>query len=353
MPINSKSDNLSQDFSSKAHKVTDEVIENILKDGKSPGMPQDQADKLLASLYCFALNNEDGYLTAMITPIRYFESHGCCSDQSGPIGQILDKCGEAMESTWEFYDDAIKTPADAANYLMDKGIVWNKDFQDFIDSTLTKELTVWHENHQAVAMKAKEAAQSVKKKTDFKLMLESRVEKPYIFIDMDGVLADFDLHARNHGKYDSNGKVKWDELDEKWWKTMPACDGAKDFYDEVKDMDAGILKFLSAPVPRADSFVGKVEWIQSFLPERGNFALLDLILCPKRDKHCLAAPNRILIDDSEKNIKEWQEAGGIGILHKGDFAETLKELRTVIANIPAQNNSTKPRAGKGKDDPRP
>ncbi|MBU6475099.1 MAG: hypothetical protein KGQ70_03960, partial [Alphaproteobacteria bacterium] len=59
----------------------------------------------------------------------------------------------------------------------------------------------------------------------------------------------------------------------------------------------------------------------------------------------------ILIDDSEKNIKEWEEAGGIGIHHKGDFAETLEELRKAIANIPA--TSQKPRTGKGKNDPRP
>ena len=38
-----------------------------------------------------------------------------------------------------------------------------------------------------------------------------------VFIDMDGVLSDFDKHARDHGKFDATGQPKWDELDFKWW----------------------------------------------------------------------------------------------------------------------------------------
>jgi hypothetical protein len=145
------------------------------------------------------------------------------------------------------------------------------------------------------------------------------------FIDLDGVLADFDLHATNEGKYTADGKVKWDELDYQWWITMPPCEGAKEFLDIAKKLS--IVKFLTAPVPYTASFTGKADWIQAFIPERGRFALLDLIICRGKDKNFLAKPNHILIDDREKNIQEWVAAGGIGIHHKGDFVQTLKELQ--------------------------
>ncbi|MFW6047538.1 MAG: hypothetical protein ACOCP4_07135 [Candidatus Woesearchaeota archaeon] len=38
-----------------------------------------------------------------------------------------------------------------------------------------------------------------------------------------------------------------------------------------------------------------------------------------------ANENSILIDDMEKNIKEWVSGGGIGILHRS-YRKTIKEL---------------------------
>ena len=34
-----------------------------------------------------------------------------------------------------------------------------------------------------------------------------------------------------------------------------------------------------------------------------------------RSKHKYAAPNHVLIDDREDIIKDWEDKGGIGILH--------------------------------------
>ena len=55
-----------------------------------------------------------------------------------------------------------------------------------------------------------------------------------VFLNMDNVLSDFDKHAKDNGKYDANGKPKWEELDAKWWATMPAYDGMKQFYNDMK-----------------------------------------------------------------------------------------------------------------------
>ncbi|MBI1216561.1 MAG: hypothetical protein GC185_12185 [Alphaproteobacteria bacterium] len=112
-------------------------------DDASYGVPDalvKQAGKALANRYCFAVSEEDDMLSAMITPIRYFEEEGCCSDQTGPIYDLLPKCAELMESTWEIFEEGVDTPVKAAQYLQSLGFRWNRDFQDFIDASQTKTL---------------------------------------------------------------------------------------------------------------------------------------------------------------------------------------------------------------------
>jgi hypothetical protein len=74
--------------------------------------------------------------------------------------------------------------------------------------------------------------------------------------------------------------------------------------------------------------------VQDFVPERGKFMLQDMIICPSSDKHYLARPNHILIDDRIKNVTEWAEAGGIGIHHTGDFRETMQKLKAALVANP-------------------
>lgn len=166
-----------------------------------------------------------------------------------------------------------------------------------------------------------------------------------IFFDLDGVLSDFDLHLHNENKLTADGKTNWDALDYQWWSTMPVIEGAKEFYDEAKTL--GKAKFLTAPVMGQDCFAGKAAWIQKFLPERGKFALMDLIICPSGDKLLLAGGKRILIDDREKNIQEWEAAGGIGIHHNGDFKATMQKLREKVAQLTTapQPAPTAPKCG--------
>ncbi len=155
----------------------------------------------------------------------------------------------------------------------------------------------------------------------------------HIFLDLDGVLADFELHAQQEKKYTPTGKIDYDALDYKWWSTMPAFDGAKEFYDAARKM--GVVKFLTGPIANEECFSGKAHWVQTFVPERGKKILKDLIICASADKAYLARPNHILIDDRIDNIKAWQAAGGIGIHHTGDFGETMKKLQEAIATLAA------------------
>ncbi len=163
-------------------------------------------------------------------------------------------------------------------------------------------------------------------------------KKPYTFFDIDGVLGDFMGHIRQQGKLTPDGRINHDALDYDWWVSMPAYPGAKEFYDEGSGL--GTTKFLTGPALEAACYEGKADWTKVFVPERANSIpgqsiLEDLIICRSEEKFLLAEPDRILVDDRLKNIEEWEAAGGIGIHHNGDFADTMKRLRLAIAKVEA------------------
>ena len=131
-------------------KAADRIIDILVgdapyseEDDAEWGVPKallDTAGQALAGRYIFAVEEMEGEISVLTTPLRYFEKNGCCDDQTGPIGHLIPKGGELMESTWEIYDDSVKTAGDAAKYMQDQGFVWNRDFQNFIDSSVTAEI---------------------------------------------------------------------------------------------------------------------------------------------------------------------------------------------------------------------
>lgn len=156
------------------------------------------------------------------------------------------------------------------------------------------------------------------------------MSKPTIFLDIDGVLTDFEGHARAGGKMGLDGKLDYERLDDhEWWVRMPAYDGARNFYNDVKRQ--GTVKFLTGPVMTPACYSGKAAWLSLFL--KSKWSLRDLIICPSKDKSLLARTGRILIDDRAENVKAWNDAGGVGIHHKGDYQQTLRQLEKAVLRI--------------------
>lgn len=163
-----------------------------------------------------------------------------------------------------------------------------------------------------------------------------------VFFDIDGVLGDFDSHARAQGKMKPDGKVDYDALDQGWWKTMPVYDGARALVDGMRKVAQ--VRFLTGPTASAACYGGKAEWVRhTFQPEKGKFGLMDLLICPAKDKGLLAGSRRILVDDRIENVEAWQAAGGIGVHHTGDFARTAQVLAAHIARL--QPRAPQPRPG--------
>jgi len=93
----------------------------------------------------------------------------------------------------------------------------------------------------------------------------------------------------------------------------------KQLWSYVKKYKPNIL---SAPSQDPSSVVGKEAWLKINLKNQFKKAYF----YNRANKKLFAGENKILIDDMEQTINEWNEKGGIGILHTS-AANTIKELK--------------------------
>ena len=152
-----------------------------------------------------------------------------------------------------------------------------------------------------------------------------------IYLDIDGVIADFDkrfteLAGMGPREYESSfGREKfWDFIDNKigvkFWTGIEWMPEGKKLYDFVKQFDH---KLLSAPSRNDASKIGKRMWVKKNTPGT------QLILAAAVNKQNYADKSNILIDDREKNIQQWKDAGGIGILFKSTD-QVIDELKKIM-----------------------
>ena len=151
-----------------------------------------------------------------------------------------------------------------------------------------------------------------------------------IYVDLDGVLVDFDKAAENIGFPNigkADGKTKsrfWHTIGKlardgkPFWGAMKPLPDYKALWDVVKKHGAEILS-ATGHVGNAEQ--EKREWVPTYL---GAGVTVNLVR-KSSDKAQYAKPTAILIDDREKSIEPWVAAGGIGILHTS-AEDTLKQL---------------------------
>jgi len=149
-----------------------------------------------------------------------------------------------------------------------------------------------------------------------------------LFLDMDGVLTDFtkkltELLGHTVDKDFKDPKI-WDAISKagkEFWSKMEWLTGAHQFFKDLKKFDPTIL---SSPSNHPSSIEGKKEWLKEELPKVPYLI--------KKNKETYAAPDAILIDDREDNIKKWEDNGGIGILHKS-IPKTMVALAGAIKDL--------------------
>ncbi len=144
-----------------------------------------------------------------------------------------------------------------------------------------------------------------------------------IFVDMDGVLADFDAH--HEAVFGTRPDKVADNVD---WAAVRAVEG---FYLDMPPMpDLSALwavigrhsPIVLTGVPRSveEAADDKRAWVRKHLG-----ANIEVRCCRSSEKYRHATAGDILIDDWEKYRHLWVAAGGLWITHRS-AEETIQEL---------------------------
>ena len=149
-----------------------------------------------------------------------------------------------------------------------------------------------------------------------------------VFVDMDGVIADFvggviAAHKRSvyddpahYGKFDIEKiwgiKVEefWEPLDSyEFWRGLAKTPEAdRIVYIVTKKFGAENVAILTAPSESRFCVPGKRDWIAEHYPVFKNRMIFGSA------KEFLAGPDRVLIDDRDKNAEVFEAAGGVSVL---------------------------------------
>lgn len=175
-----------------------------------------------------------------------------------------------------------------------------------------------------------------------------------LFLDLDGVLADFDSTLLDCGltrqeielnrsspwydyskmtneQIEVDNKIRYQMAKPGFWREIYPMPDAKELWSFCLSHDPIILTARPRLTGKDKKIIReKREWVEDNLgPIRDD----QFICCLRSEKknfigHTLH-PNQILVDDLPANIEEWTECGGIGIIHKSS-KNSIEQLKKYI-----------------------
>ena len=151
-----------------------------------------------------------------------------------------------------------------------------------------------------------------------------------IFCDMDGVLVDLIGSIKKHLKTTKlNQKILDDFFDSEtgtgteFWAKCSWESGGKQLWKYIKSHKPEILSACPSVCNEDKKVIkGKQMWCQKNL----KIGTDQINIVQRREKQNFAGKDIILVDDHKKNIREWESAGGTGILHT-NTNNTIKQLK--------------------------
>ena len=162
-----------------------------------------------------------------------------------------------------------------------------------------------------------------------RLYNENMESMPTVYLDMDGVLADFfggieKLYGVQHWKELTSDKTKdlKTEVIKKitgtnFFETLPKFNTADALVKLVQDFTGGIYSINTSPLrgDNKNSAYYKKVWIGRHLPKPQ-----EIIVTGRKESYAMNKNNKpnILVDDRPINIQRWTGRGGYGILYQAN-----------------------------------
>lgn len=166
-----------------------------------------------------------------------------------------------------------------------------------------------------------------------------------IYFDMDGVLADFRSGAERAGatyvpvgtEDKAADDAMWDEIRKTphFYATLPEIPRAVKLFRELQAAGEKPEILTAIPKPRyriEHAAEDKTDWAAAHL---GPDVPVHICYRAEKIQKC-GGPGDILIDDQDRNIREWKSAGGTGILFREDAPVKLPkwlELRLEVSRM--------------------
>ena len=157
-------------------------------------------------------------------------------------------------------------------------------------------------------------------------------DQPRLFLDADGVLANFDEGARRLLGMDvrafeaKHGRgAFWKRLAnaEDFYGTLPEMPDARLLFDAVKHLKPTILTGLPLGNWAAPQ---KVRWAAE------HFSGVPIITCMARDKHKHMKRGDVLVDDRE-NHRAAYEGAGVVFIHHRNAADSIGKLAAIFPSV--------------------
>ena len=146
-----------------------------------------------------------------------------------------------------------------------------------------------------------------------------------LFVDLDGVLADFHgelvrLHGHDPADFDDEDWRGWDgygpfsdrdrfwapvhRAGEDWWADLPKLPWTDSLWESCKRACDQVV-VLTSPADSPGSVAGKYRWVRRNLDTRNMLI--------GRPKAAAARHDRVLIDDRQAHLAPWVAAGGVAL----------------------------------------
>lgn len=164
------------------------------------------------------------------------------------------------------------------------------------------------------------------------------MSQPRLFLDADGVLADFDHGVRGLLKLRPKEFIAkhgrgtfWKRLAraENFYGSLPEMPDAQLLFDAVKHLNPTILTGLPLGSWAAPQ---KIEWAAEHFPG------VPIITCMARDKHKHMHLGDVLVDDREKHRADY-EAAGVVFVHHRNAEDSLRQLAKIFPSVKAPESA--------------